>query len=47
MLSYRNQFKLQLFGSHGLDAPFPAIVRYKTNSYKTFDLSKLLIDLTL
>ena len=47
MLSYRNQFKLPPFGSHGLDAPFPIIVGCKTNSYKTFDLSTLLIDLTL
>ena len=47
MLSYRNQFKPQPFGSHGLDAPFAIIVGCNTNSYKTFDLSTLLIDLTL
>lgn len=47
MLSYRNQFKLQPFGSHGLDAPFPIIVGCNKNSYKTFDLSTLLTDVTL
>lgn len=39
----RNQFKLQPFGSHGLDAPFPIIVGF----LQKFDLSTLLIDLTL
>ena len=46
-LATETSFKLQLFGSHGLDAPFPIRVGCNTNSYKTFDLSTLLIDLTL